>query len=373
MRVLLVRLDHMGDIVLTVPPVAAALREALPNAQLDVLTTSAGEALLRDDPNINDMMVFDAPWSVPPPGRRSTPRGDYLKRCAAFAARSLWQGRSRYDVILFLSFSPVERLLLWWCGRRCAGFNGPYRRRLFKLSARLLDDTVSFRTDRHVLDNSFDLIRSILPGIRTETYTQLTVSEKRRLRGKRLLDAVAGEARPRVVVHAGTDQSMKSWSLDRYLQVAARLEGRFKANVVLIGTELETEFYRREMKNGGPCPVRLLETPDVGDLVSVVANADLFIGNDGGPAHVAAALGIPTLAVFGPTDENVYGPRGVASRVVRQPGICGRRQYPWKVDSCCQVRNKECLSGIRIETVLKAAESMLGRSKSQQVTRASLG
>lgn len=359
MKILLVRLDHMGDVVLTVPPVAASLRAGFPGARIDVLTTTAGEALLRDDPNIDHIVAFDPPWSVPPTGRRSTPKWDYPRRCLRFLVRQP-KAPWRYDFIFYLSFSPWERLLTAWQGARRVGFTGPYRRSVFRWSARLLTDFFPFQTDRHVLDNGINLLEVVLPGVKHPEQTVLALASERREYGRRRLGEAVGVGRFSVLFHAGTHHSMKTWPFLNYLRVAHGLESEFSAATVFVGTPAEIHQQREYCHNAGLPPPTLLETPTVNDLVCVAASADLFIANDGGPMHIASALGVPTLAVFGPTDERIYGPRGARARVVREAGICGREHYPWGAVSCCRDTDRECLRLIRVETVLEAARDMLG-------------
>lgn len=358
MRVLLVRLDHMGDVALTVPPMVASLRAALPGAWIEVLTTSAGEALLRDDPDIDRIVAFDPPWSVPPPGRRSTPKWDYPRRCLGFLTRQPRASR-RYDFVFYLSFSPWERLLTASRGVRRVGFTGPYQRSAFRWSARLLTDSIPFQTDRHVLDNCLDLLQVVLPEAKRHERTALTLAPERREYGRRRLGDVVGVGCFTVLFHAGTHHSMKTWSFLNYLRVAQAVESEFGATAVFVGTPAEIHQQREYCRDVRLPPPTLLETPTVEDLVCVSASADLFVTNDGGPMHIASALGVPTLAVFGPTDERIYGPRGALARVVREVGICGRKHYPWGAASCCHDTDKECLRLIRIETVLEATTDML--------------
>lgn len=374
MRALLVRLDHMGDIVLTVPPVAASLRAAYPGTRLDALTTSAGGALLHDDPNIDDLIVFDPPWSVPPPDCRSTPKWSYLTRCAVFLYKRLQRSIVRYDVVIFLSFSPWERLLVSWQGKRSAGFSGPYRRRLTRMSTHLLKQSVPFRTDQHVLENAFNLVQSVFPKAAGCTGTRIAISGERRSSGRELLREATGETKSWVMFHAGTSKSMKSWSFEKYLDVAETLEREFHTTSVFVGTPREVEFYKRECLRRGRTLPRLCPTPGVDDLMSVAANSVMFVGNDGGPMHIASALGIPTVAVFGPTDERVYGPRGPLCRIVRESGICGRKQYPWNVEACCHETGRECLTGIQESTVLDAARDMFRhRTGTEKLSSAAIG
>lgn len=359
MRVLIVRLDHMGDIALTVPPIVESLHEAYSDIRIDLLTTSAGEAIMREDGNIHKLDVFDAPWSVPPPGHRSTPKMLYVTRCLAFLTKRLLTNRTIYDVIIFLSFSPWERFLLAWQGKNRIGFRGPYRRRLFRLSNHLMDESSEFVTDMHVLENGFQLVKTVFKNATFRPTAHIRISKRRYRHGRDMVKGIRVDTRILVMIHAGTSESMKTWPFENYLEVAGWLEEKLGAGCVFVGTPSEVGFYKASVGNGGEFPYGLLSTPEVEDLLCAIANADLFISNDGGPMHIASSLGIPTVGIFGPTDERVYGPRGPSSRVVRQKGLCGRRQYPWGTDTCCRYKNRECLLGIEVATVLEVVQDII--------------
>ncbi len=359
MKILLVRLDHMGDVVLTVPPIAASIRSGIPDICINVLTTSAGKVLLQDDPNIDRIMVFDPPWSVPPTGYRSTPKWNYFQRCMKFLIMQFRGYLPYFDYIFYLSFSPWERLLTAWKAKQRVGFSGPYKRWAFQYSCRLLTHSITFHTNQHILENCLNLLNPVFPKTVRYTETVLKISEKRRDFGRFCLKKILRNASPVVLFHAGTHYSMKAWPFLNYCQIAESLCKEFETSCVFIGSPSEISIQREYCRIAGIKYPLLLETPTVNDLLCVVANADIFIANDGGPMHIASAIGVPTLAVFGPTDECIYGPRGKRSHVVREPGICSRRNYPWYNLYCCYKAEKECLKLIQVETVLETVRNMM--------------
>jgi ADP-heptose:LPS heptosyltransferase len=178
-------------------------------------------------------------------------------------------------------------------------------------------------------------------------------------RGRELLDSLLLLRDRLLVVHAGTDGSMKAWPAENYLETATLLNRAFGLKPVFIGRAEEVQYVRQVCAQQNRSEPVLLETTQIDDLMAIALNATLFLANDGGPMHIAAALGVPTLGVFGPTDERVFGPRGLNSRSVREPGICGQQYYPWRIAACCQLTGKECLRNIKVDTVFQAAVSLL--------------
>ena len=358
-RVLLVRLDHMGDVVLTVPPVAHSLRSSYPNLEIHVLTTRVGRSLLAGDPAITQIIAFDPPWSVIPTGTASDSKFSWLIRCGAFLREHGLKGPGNYNWIIYLSFSPWERFLTRFWSRRRLGFFGVYNRLSFKASKHLLTHKLPLDISRHSTDNALDLVNLVLPLAKREHRTRLFATETVRRRGAELLSSISVLGDRLLVVHSGTNRSMKAWPLENYLQVADLLNRAFGVKSVFVGRREEIQYVRQMCAKQRRSEPALLDTTQIEDLMGIALHATLFLSNDGGPMHIAAALGVPTLGVFGPTDENLFGPRGMQSRSVRQPGICGQHHYPWQVASCCRATGKECLREIKVDTVFEAAADML--------------
>lgn len=354
-RILLVRLDHMGDVVLTVPPVAHSLRSSYPDLEIHVLTTRVGRSLLAADPAITRILAFDPPWSVIPASGNSVSRFSWFVRCAAFLHEHGFGGPADYDWLVYLSLSPWERILTRYWSRRRVGFSNIYERSTFRASTHLLTHKLPFDVAHHSTDSALDLVNLVLPLAKREDRTRLLATETARRRGAELLKSVSLLGDRLLVVHSGTNRSMKAWPLENYLQVAALLNRAFGVKSVFVGRREEIQYVRQVCGQQRRSEPVLLDTTQIEDLMGIALHATLFLSNDGGPMHIAAALGVPTLAVFGPTDENLFGPRGIRSRSVRQPGICGQHHYPWRVASCCRATGKECLREIKVDTVFEAA------------------
>ena len=123
---------------------------------------------------------------------------------------------------------------------------------------------------------------------------------------------LAEDSRPLALIHPGSGGLAKRWPLQDYLAVAnLLLLAGIRVGMILgpVEEDLATAATASEML--------LLRPPDLGALAGVLAAADLYIGNDSGPTHMAAALGLPTVALFGPTDPVVWGPRGARVTLLR--------------------------------------------------------
>ena len=125
-----------------------------------------------------------------------------------------------------------------------------------------------------------------------------------------------------VIVHPGSGSREKCWPVERFVKVVERLRRKKKDVRVLVG-EVENERFAPEqiaaLEKAAGAPVRRPAT--YVELFNELRTASLFIGNDSGPSHLAGAMGLPTVALFGPTDPNVWKPMGPKVRVLHRPTL----------------------------------------------------
>lgn len=122
---------------------------------------------------------------------------------------------------------------------------------------------------------------------------------------------------PVALIHPGSGGRRKCWPLPRFVELARRLRQRAIAVLLLLGPAEEdlAEWVRADPH----CRQLAVVPPGLPELAGLLERADLFIGNDSGPGHLAAALGTPALSLFGPTDPLVWRPRQPHSRVIQAP------------------------------------------------------
>jgi len=170
-------------------------------------------------------------------------------------------------------------------------------------------------------------------------------------RARSLLDAAGcGQDRPIVGIAPGAAYGYaRRWVPGRYGRVADRLCRELGASVVLLGNAhdrdaghaIESSLTAADRAGPGPGVVNLIGRTDLSQLIGVVASCRAFISSDSGAMHLAAALGVPVTAIFGPTDERVTGPVG-SHEVLTQPVWCRPclfRDCP--IDHRCMTRTSD--------------------------------
>lgn len=186
---------------------------------------------------------------------------------------------------------------------------------------------------------------------------RLRVSEQSKSRAESVLAAAGADAshrRLRVAIAPGASYgSAKCWPVERFAALGDRLVEGFSADVILFGAAGERDVATRIAARMKSKPVNLAGQTQVVDLPALLAACDAFIGNDSGAMHVAAAVGLPVVAIFGPTDPHGTAPVTPRRTLVQKHVFC----------SPCFLRHcpidHRCMKRIAVEDVLAAARAWL--------------
>jgi ADP-heptose:LPS heptosyltransferase len=156
-----------------------------------------------------------------------------------------------------------------------------------------------------------------------------------------------------IVVHPGSGSKKKNWPLEKYLELVRYLTEHLGSRVFVVlgpaeGGEIQKAFEELAWEMGSSSPI-LLKGLSLLGLASVIEGCRLFIGNDSGITHLAAALGLPTLAIFGPSDSKIWAPRGKKIVVVEREISCS--PCPQERFFLCQ--QIDCIKAVQTEDVLE--------------------
>jgi len=169
-----------------------------------------------------------------------------------------------------------------------------------------------------------------------------------------LLEPLAGDSYPLIGIHPGARPPARRWPPERFAAVADDLARRHGARVVLSGGPGEEAPVQAVIEHMRTRPLNVAGRTSLGGLAALIARLDLFIGNDSGPAHLAEAVGTPTVRIFGPADPCRWAPLDLNRHaVVRRPVPCSPCAY-WE----CPIDHR-CLRLIEPGDVLRAAENVL--------------
>jgi len=341
-QILCLRLERIGDLVMTLPALAE-LRSRVPDAAIDLVVGSWNKALARSIPGIRQIEVADANWLARDDGGRSL-EGLLIGAMA-------WRQRG-YD--LAINFEPDIRtnMLLAVAGARwTAGFASGG-------GGSLLDTALDYDTTRHTTVNAVGLVQSLFPaGTTTAIDARIEIPEAARADAARLLPPVRRDVT--IGIHVSAGREVKQWPVERFRDVARILQERGAA-LVFTGSADD-----RAMVDAVKAPlnmssvVDLTGRVDIPVLAAVIADLDLLLTVDTGPMHLASATGTPIVAIFGPSDPARYGPTGPRDRIVRVDLPCSPCNRIRQPPARCVGHTPDCLMGVSVAAVLKAIDDVV--------------
>lgn len=144
-----------------------------------------------------------------------------------------------------------------------------------------------------------------------------------------------------VAVHPGSGGRLKCWPVDRFAELIVRLHEQMNAQVLLISGPADREVAERLAVKVRDAIIRIDQLP-LPPLAALIKQCNLFIGNDSGITHMAAALGVKTIALFGPTDPNVWAPVGEQVKILYKGSHCS---------PCLQDTRRNCFSPVCLEMI----------------------
>ncbi len=347
---LVVQLHHMGNILMSYP-LLRHLRARWPAARRDALAGPWGAELLARSGS------FDAVWVYNPPIRM-------LRRAVTRDARGFFAElrfllglRARgYHTLLGLGVPHFINLVVqqalcprrWLgaaraqdlyceCGETCAT---PHHSRLDE--ARRLLDYLPLLGAPAVADRPEFAIHAAEAAVADELF---------------LRHGLAAAARV-VALAPGAGVPAKRWPAERFAELADRLAAATNAAVVLVGSAAERELTHRVAAalRRARC-VDLAGATTTGELAAVLHKCALFIGNDSGPLHLAAAVGRPTVGLFGPAQPEGWAPKGPQHIALRQDAGCAACDA-WSPGTACAA-DARCMRLIGVDDVLAAALRLL--------------
>lgn len=279
MKILVIGLSNLGDALLTWPALSA-LRAAYPDAEIDVLASRRTQELFAGDPHFGRVWV----WEKKAP----------IWKQMALMTRLASEG---YRLTVDFRNSLIPLFLV-----------GAQRAPIFRRRA----PEGEHRTVTHLkLLSSLGIPPAGDPA-------RLAFGEEEQLKANVWVQA----GRSLVLMVPGARSHLKRWRAQGFAEVADRLVQRHDAQVILLGEESERPI-SEEVKRSMCQPVtNLTGHTTIREMAALLARAKLLVTNDSASLHAAEVMGVPTVAVFGPTDERKYGPRHPRSAVVRRTLVC---------------------------------------------------
>lgn len=337
-RLLAVRLDNVGDLVM-LGPALRALRRRLPRARITLLASGAGERVAPLLPWADDVMVERVVWQD---ARAELPLAP-ARELALFERLAA----GRFDAaVIFTSFSQTP----WPAAYACYLAGIPMRAgQADDFGGSLLTHVVpAHERDGHQVDRNLHLVEGL--GFPVEDrHLEIRVPPAAEAAAARLLaEAGVAPGEPFVALAPGASCTARRYPPARFARVASLLVATTGLPVVVLASAKE-EALADEIQAGaapaGTAPVvSLAGRTGVAELAAVIGRAALLVANDSGPMHLADALDRPMVVLFSGTDlESQWRPRGAPNRLLRRPTPCApcyRFDCPYEV-ACLDIPPEE--------------------------------
>jgi heptosyltransferase-3 len=345
-RVLVVKLRHLGDVLLT-SPVFTVLKNHAPHVEIDALVYRDTEPMLSGHPAIANIFTVDRGW-----------RQEGWSAQIAHEWRLFRSLRARhYDLIIHLTENPRGAVLTLLLGPRYSvAREYPSKRgRLWRNSFTHLYQVPA--KPRHTVEIHLDALRRL--GIYPETEGRrlvLTVSDEAETSVRALMARHGVEAKQFIHIHPTSRWLFKCWEIDKYVALINSLQ-EIGEHIVLTAApaEHELQFAASIISQLKRPLVDLCGKLNLKQLAALTRQAKCFVGVDSVPMHIASAMQTPVVVLFGPSGDLEWGPWHVNALVLTTNHSC----RPCGQDGCGNGKVSECLTTIPVEDVFNAIRQIL--------------
>src|SRR5574341_174881 len=341
-KILFIKLCCLGDVLFTTPTIRA-FRKKYPQASLVYLTGSWCEKIVSWNPHLGKAIVFDAPFS-----RKSI----YQKINETWKLiRQLRAGK--FDLIVNFHRDFRASLLAWLSGaRQRIGFRQSGASYLFTRQA-------EFSLNLHEVKRYLSLAE--VCGARPDGYHLEAVKKRSQKAQTEYTDSLRICIAPGGGKNPGTFMPIKRWPC--YAELVRRLKAEIDCSIILVGDRFDMETGEKIDRENPGAVVNLIGKTDFSELADIVQQSSFFIGNDSGTLYLAAALGIPTIGIYGPSDPDLVAPLGEQHTALKQSLYCSPCYRPDTVYGQsyfdCWTKTFDCMRMLSVEKIMQAVRNQL--------------
>jgi heptosyltransferase-2 len=302
--------NQLGDMLCAVP-LLRALRTQFPSARITLVTSPVNHDVMLHHRCVDETLLFDKSFmtacGLPQPGA-----------IAAFR-RALRGARPDWAIVpSTVSTSFTSDMIAWMSGARvrtgCSTLDGRPSPSAFLLTHRVdLDWRAS--PGRHQAQRTLDIVEGLVsPPV--DLASEITLTMEERESGRRLVNREGPGGGAMIAFHPGAGKPPNRWPAERFAGLAELLVSEYGARAFVTAGPMDDEPVAR-MQEGMHVPCTIVRRKPIREVAALLSWMDLVISNDTGIMHVAAAVGVPVLSLFGPTEPAQWAPTGARHRVLR--------------------------------------------------------
>jgi lipopolysaccharide heptosyltransferase II len=358
-RILLIRPDHIGDLLFATPALRM-LRRACPDAHLTAMVGPWGKPVIQDNPHLDEIIICEFP------AFSRKPKTSFL---APYRLAQQWAKQLRsqhFDMAIILRFDHWWGALLAYLARipQRIGYGLPE-------CEPFLSQAVAYESHRHEVQQNLTLVEAAVHSLDREIppgppSLEFTIREQDReyialYLAKQGVSPTSVGQEPLIAVHPGAGAPVKQWPPEAWAQVGDALAASCAARIVITGSRDELDLAWSVSARMRSDTIVAAGDTSLAQLAALFRRCSLVIGPDCGPLHLAVAVGTPTVQLYGPVDATKFGPWGPKEKhVVVTSGRtcipCNRLDY-----SAPELPDHPCIRDIAPENVLEAARRLLAQ------------
>ncbi len=329
-KILIIRTDGIGDLLNSTPAIAL-LRQNYPSAEITVLARPLNAPLLTGNPDVDKVIVFD--------------RGGEHSRLTARLQFYHTLRRKQFHLVVAMQTATWPHLIASLSG-------APYRlgryQKRFKSTLTHAWKGKYRKGETHEVDRNLELVRLICrdEGVGRKPIFNLLPEEIENVELCRASWGL-GDDTYLIGIHPGGSSFDKRWPEKRFAELADRLVAHYNGTILLLHGPNEVELVRNIQEAMQSTPI-VYAPKTVRELGGLLSRCNLVVCNDSGPMHIAAALDVPTVAIFGPTDYVAWHPMSENASIVRRDMPC----WPCSAHKC--KIGWECTKKLPVEMVWDA-------------------
>ena len=332
-RILVIKLDHLGDVLLATP-VFSNLRRAYPNAELHALTGAWSRVVLEKHPDVNNVVEYNSP-AFCRTGQPTSLRETFK------LYRQL--RRQKYGLIVELR---SDWRTVWFAFLRLT----PKR---LSRAALQVANKLGFAqfSGTHETTRNLDVLRQA--GIPTPVQTAIfsVTTEDKKWASDFLATYKIDRQHPLIAIHPGSPIALKRWLPERYAELADWLIAQKRAQILFVGVKDEIPITTEIQALMRGESINIAGKTTLIQLASILPTCNVFIGNDSGPMHLAAAVGTQTIGLYGPGDPTRFGPAGAKCQTIQRKSDCPC------LGPVCRYGKSGCMSEIQVADVIQTLEA----------------
>ncbi|CAG1020932.1 heptosyltransferase III [Methylococcales bacterium] len=348
-RVLVIKLQHLGDVLLT-SPVFSTLKRQYPHLEIDALVYADTACMLEGNPHISKILTIDRAWK----------EQTLQKVIQEFRLYRLLKQRN-YQLLIGLT----DRMRAAWLARLLGPTYSvaqkyPHKRGEFWRNS--FSHVYSQpQTPRHTVETHLDALRRIgLYPLAENKPLLMPINTVAVNKISSLLESENLQAGHYIVIHPASRWMFKSWNTRGFAKVLQALTSRNIATVMVSGPDAaECNYVQTILRHQPNTAIDLSGQLSLPELAALIAKARCFIGLDSVAMHIAAAVDTPCVALFGPSSEQSWHPWHVHHRILTSPFSC----RPCGLDGCGNGKISDCLQAIQADAVIQATLSLIGEPR----------